>query len=227
MSSSIFSSLNTRFQEKAKQLRESYVAEDLQQFVSQLSDDTKDYTQQIAKKIEELRGSASTSSSSALECPQPDAVDVLSVNEKYSCLPHDTKQRLRSLTRCESTYTQDDEGPYEVGDEGDCKRVIDEWKSDQTVQEMHQKLVIEGDTAVDSFWRRFATKLQHELDSTSYPSDQQQQRGGTESDIEEHHHHEQSIPTPQRELETNSPEGRLAGDSYEEDDDDDDIVAWD
>ncbi|KAF4746913.1 casein kinase 2 regulatory subunit, partial [Perkinsus olseni] len=219
MSSSIFSSLNTRLQEKAKQLRESYVAEDLQQFVSQLSDDTKDYTQQIAKKIEELRGSASTSSSSALECPQPDAVDVLSANEKYSCLPHDTKQRLRNLTRCESTYTEDDEGPYEVADEEESKRVIDEWKSDQTVQEMHQKLVIEGDTADDNFWRRFATKLRHGLDSTSYPSDQQQ-RGGTESDIEEHHH-EQSIPTPQ--LRTNSPEGRLAGDSYEEDDDDDDI----
>ncbi|EER00941.1 hypothetical protein Pmar_PMAR003012 [Perkinsus marinus ATCC 50983] len=218
MSSNLFLSLNTRLQEKAKQLRESYIAEDLHQFVSQLTTDTKDYRKQLTRKLEEIGGA--NHSTSSVDGTSNETVDVLSTNERFECLPDDTKERIRMLVRSEVTYTEDVEG-CKVADEEECNRVASEWKNDEAVSKMHQKLVDQGDIANDKFWKRFAANLHRELNTIGHTSDQRAE----DSDVGGH-----TTPTPQSERQsTSSPEGRLAGNAYDEDsdNDDDDIITWD
>lgn len=160
------------------------------------------------------------------------------INESLypNSLPDDTKERIRMLVRSEVTYTEDVEG-CKVADEEECNRVASEWKNDEAVSKMHQKLGIlcgygsrpsvtlfavdQGDIANDKFWKRFAANLHRELNTIGHTSDQRAE----DSDVGGH-----TTPTPQSERQsTSSPEGRLAGDAYDKDsdNDDDDIITWD
>ncbi|KAF4676529.1 hypothetical protein FOL47_005965 [Perkinsus chesapeaki] len=201
--SDIFSTLNAKLQEGAKQLRESYVAEDIQQFVEQLKKDTKDYTQQIGKKIDEMKGSSTTSSVDG------DIVDVITANEKYNCLPDDIRKSIREMVNSESTYSDDLESEYQVVDAGQCQGVASEWGNDKDVKMMYAKLVTNGDVSSDDFWTRFATKLHYIIASSS---------------TAEHKNYNKESPATEgrREKVSTSPEGRLAA----EDENEDDEVVW-